>query len=50
MGRRDRALPVSSLASVIPVDKLCHIPCLLTEVVLGCKEAIELRGTDQDWQ
>ncbi|OAV88770.1 hypothetical protein PTTG_06335 [Puccinia triticina 1-1 BBBD Race 1] len=43
--KRDRALLVSSLVSVIPVDKLHHIPRLLTEVVLGCKEAnTDVRG------
>ncbi|KAA1079196.1 hypothetical protein PGT21_003456 [Puccinia graminis f. sp. tritici] len=43
--KRDRALLVSSLVSVIPVDKLHHIPRLLTEVVLGCKEAnADVRG------
>lgn len=40
---------VSSLVSVIPVDKLHHIPRLLTEVVLGCKESnADVRGLSYD--
>ncbi|PLW51220.1 hypothetical protein PCASD_00968 [Puccinia coronata f. sp. avenae] len=43
--KRDRALLVSGLVSIIPVDKLHHIPRLLTEVVLGCKESnADVRG------
>jgi len=47
--KRDRALLVSSLVSIIPVDKLHHIPRLLTEVVLGCKESnADVRGLSYD--
>ncbi|POW03350.1 hypothetical protein PSTT_11150 [Puccinia striiformis] len=37
--KKERALLISSLITIIPTDKLHYIPRILTEVVLGCKES-----------
>lgn len=37
--KKERAILLSELVSIIPKDKLHHIPTLLTEVILGCKES-----------